>query len=132
LILIVAVVVILIAIGVGVAMMQRSRLRPLPDEAKGRYLNSWRAVEARFVDDPHAAVREADQLVVSLLRDRGARMEDGRGLPEDLVKAREASRAGDGETEGMRKAMLHYKHLVEDAVGDTSPQSRASGRKEVA
>ncbi len=115
-------------------MSRKSRMRALPDESKMRYAESWRQIETRFIQDPSGAVREADQLAVSVLRERGAKMEDERHLPDDLMHARAATGvdANAGDTEGQRKAMLHYKHIVDDAVGDTSRTPAETQRREVA
>jgi hypothetical protein len=131
---IVIVAIALVAVGIGVAMMQRNRLRPLSSEAKARYAESWSAIESRFIEKPAAAVQEADQLVVAIQRDRGARMEDARRLPRELVQARAAARTNEGEsgTEGLRKAMLGYQHIVEDALGESMHKPRTSQQREVA
>ncbi len=130
LILIVAVVV--IAVGVGV--MRRGRLRSLSPELKSRHAQSWTAIQARFLAEPAAAVQEADQLAVSILRDRGARMDDGRHLPGELRRAREAASTKEGQsgTEELRKAMLHYQAIVDAAVGESMRKSPDIQRKEVA
>ena len=132
--LIVGIVIVLMVVGVAVSMSRRSRMRALPDESKVRFAESWRQIETRFIEDPSTAVREADGLAAAVLHERGARMEDERHMPEDLVKARSAvgvdPKAGD--TEGQRKAMLHYKRIVEDAVGDTSRKPVETQRREVA
>lgn len=132
-ILIVAIV-ILVVIAVAFALMQRSRLRPLPDELKDRYAQSWRAIESRFVENPEMAISEADQLAVAVLRDRGARMDDEKHLPDKLVHAREIARSDEGQasTEGRRKAILEYKAIVYDALGRHGVPARDKGRKEVA
>ena len=134
LVLIVAVVVIALAVVIGLALWasRKTRLRPLPDETKRRYADSWRAIEARFIEDPAAAVSEADQLCVSLLRERGAQMDDERRVPDELTKAREEARVQRGQgTEELRHAMLRYQEIVDDAVGGSlrNPESR---RPEVA
>jgi hypothetical protein len=131
LILIVAVVVIVIAYGVSLA--RRGRLRSLSPENKARYAQSWSAIQARFLAEPAAAVQEADQLAVSILRDRGAKMNDGR-LPAEMQRAREVARTNEGDsgTEGLRKAMLQYQTIVDDAVGETMRKSLDAQRKEVA
>jgi hypothetical protein len=132
LILIVAVVVIVIAYGVSLA--RRGRLRSLSPENKARYAQSWSAIQARFLAEPAAAVQEADQLAVSILRDRGARMDDDKRLPADMRRAREVARTNEGDsgTEGLRKAMLQYQTIVDDAVGETMRKSLDVQRKEVA
>ena len=99
-----------------------------------RYAQAWRAVEAKFVDDPAAAVRDADALAVSIYRERGATTEDARHLPDELQRAREAARVDEGRsgTEGLRNAMLHYQRIVDDAVGERMRKSVESGHREVA
>ena len=131
-ILIVAIV-ILALIGLGVALSRRSRLRALPPESQDRYSRSWQALETRFIDDPSGAVQEADRVVVMMLGERGATMHDGRSVPEDLRRARAAASSDEGRqgTEGMRKAMVHYKRIVEDALGGAKKPSETS-RREVA
>ncbi len=123
-----------IAVGIAVLMMQRNRLRPLSDEARGRYAQSWSAIESRFIEEPAAAVQEADQLVLAILRDRGAKIEDERRLPRDLTEARAAANTNEGEsgTEGLRKAMLHYQHTVEKSVGQSMRSRNETQRREVA
>jgi len=132
LILIVAVVV--IAIVLGVSIMRRGRLRSLSPELKASHAQSWTAIQARFIAEPAAAVQEADQLAVSILRDRGAKMDDDRRLPAELRRARAAAGTNEGQsgTEGLRKAMLHYQAIVDDAVGESMRKSPDIKSKEVA
>jgi hypothetical protein len=102
-----------------------SRLRPLPDGARERYAASWRAIEARFVDSPQDAVREADQLVASLARERGA--------PEDRVSPAHAAVKDEGAelmTEHLRLAMVQRRKTVKDLLGDDPRDLR--GRRELA
>src|ERR1700674_3759059 len=66
----------------------RVDLLPLGDESRDRYLVDWDRIEMRFVDAPEEAVREADALVISLLRERGHPLVTKR-LPKDLQEARE-------------------------------------------
>ena len=109
------------------------RLRELPPESKDRYLRSWQAVEARFIDSPEEAVREADRIAVGVLSERGSTLHDEKSVPDDLKRARSAAASDKGRqgTEGMREAMVCYKRIVEDAVGDTS-RTREGYRREVA
>src|SRR6266568_9335424 len=128
------IVIVVIAVGIAMFMMQRNRLRPLSDEARARYAQSWSAIESRFIEEPAAAVQEADQLVLAILRDRGARIEDERRLPRELTEARAAAQTNEGEsgTEGLRKAMLHYQHTVENSVGQSMRSRNETQRREVA
>jgi hypothetical protein len=56
------------AAGVG---RRRPQLRPLPAESRDRYVADWDEIETKFVDAPEQAVREAEALVMSMLRERG-------------------------------------------------------------
>jgi len=127
-------VVVILAIALIVALARRSsRLRPLPAESRDRFARTWSNIESRFIEDPRAAVQEADRVAVLILSERGATMPDGRDVPQDLQHARAAASSDEGRqgTEGMRKAMVHYKHMVDDAIG-TAKESREASRREVA
>ncbi len=133
-ILIVAIIAAIVIIGIVVAAARkRVELRDLPPESKDRYLRSWQAVEARFIDSPEEAVREADRVAVGVLSERGSTLHDEKSVPDDLKRARSAAASDKGRqgTEGMREAMVCYKRIVEDAVGDTS-RTRENYRREVA
>ena len=94
-----------VVIALGVLVMRRGRLRSLSPELKSRHAQSWTAIQARFLAEPAAAVQEADQLAVSILRDRGARMDGDRQLPGELRRAREVAGTEEGQsgTEGLRR-----------------------------
>lgn len=133
-VLIIAIVaVIVIGAIVAFAARKRTRLQDLPPESKDRYLRSWQMVEARFIENPTEAVREADKVAVGVLSERGATLHDERSVPDELRDARQAAASDKGRegTEGMREAMVHYKRIVEDGVGDTT-RSREDYRREVA
>jgi hypothetical protein len=126
---------VVLAIALIVALSRRSRLRALPPESRDRYARSWRALETRFFDDPHGAVQEADKVVVMMLGERGATMHDERKVPAELKHAREAASSDEGRqgTEGMRKAMVHYKRIVQDSLGgDMTKRPEEAARREVA
>jgi hypothetical protein len=90
---------------------------PLSNEARDRYLADWDRVEMRFVDAPGEAVHEADALVISVLRERRHPLETRR-LPKDLQQARDDASMEKGDrTEGMRRAMLHYRVVMEKMIG---------------
>jgi hypothetical protein len=120
-VLMIVVVAVLIIIGLIAAFTGRigSRLRALPEDARDRFARSWIAIEGRFIENPRAAVQEADKLAVMILSQRGATLEDQKRVPKDLLLAREAAASDEGRegTEGMRRAMVQYKRIVDDAVG---------------
>src|SRR5439155_880113 len=51
-------------------------IRPLPETSRVRYVESWRTVQADFVDDPQRAVAAADSLLQSVLAERGYPVEN--------------------------------------------------------
>jgi hypothetical protein len=113
----VLVIVLIVVFGRGSRRVGRRDLLPLPDESRDRYLVEWDRIEMRFVDAPGEAVREADALVMSLLRERRHPLET-RLLPKEVREARvEASMEKGDRTEGMRRAMLQYRAVMERMVG---------------
>ena len=51
-------------------------IRPLSNTARERYVVQWQTVQAQFVDNPNAAVASADQLIQSVMGDRGYPVKD--------------------------------------------------------
>ena len=101
----------------GSRRVNHADLVPLSEESRDRYLMEWDRIETRFVDAPEEAVREADTVVMSVLRERRHPLETRR-LPHDVDKARRDASMGRGDrTEGMRRAMLRYRAVMETMVG---------------
>jgi hypothetical protein len=115
-------------------------ITPLSPGARERYATEWERVQARFVDDPEGAVREADALIQSVMSERGYPMDDfdqraadiSVDHPQVVENYREGNRLaranalGDGTTEDLRQAMQHYRALFDDLldVGSDEPLSR--------
>ena len=114
------------------------QIRELDPRARERYSESWRSVQAHFVDDPHGAVREADELVTSVMRDRGYPTSDfdqqagdlsvdHAGVIDNYRRAHEISLAGEqgqASTDDLRQATVHYRALFEELLagrGDPAP-----------
>jgi len=109
-------------------------IRPLTTAARERYLVEWERVQARFVDDPEGAVREADMVVQSVMSERGYPTDDFEQRAADVSvdhprvveNYREGHRLtrqnalGDGTTEDLRQAMVHYRALFEELVDETA------------
>ena len=109
---------------------RRINLVPLSNESRDRYLTDWDRIETRFVEAPEEAVREADALVMSILRERRHPLEDRR-LPRELRDAHHDMSVKGDRTEGMRRALLHYRVVVERMVGARALDGR-DGRREMA
>jgi FtsZ-interacting cell division protein ZipA len=100
-------------------------LKPLPPEARERYLQQWQQTQSRFVDDPTGAVSEADDLVNRVMRDRGYPVDDFEQRAADIsVEHPElveryrtangiarASEQGTASTEDLRHSVRHYRAL---------------------
>jgi hypothetical protein len=105
-------------------------IRALSTEARDRYSASWIQVQGRFVDEPGAAVSEADRLVSAVMRDRGYPMDDfgqrsadiSVDLPhvvDDYRAAHAISMANDhgkASTEDLRQAFVHYRSLFDELL----------------
>jgi len=122
-----------IAVLIGFVRAWQARLIPLTREARDRYVRAWDRVEARFLYAPQEAVRDADGLVMSALRDRRHPI-DYDSLPR---RAREARRKlsldeGRGATELLRQAMLDYRAVLDDMVGQRHREAARQGRRQTA
>lgn len=112
---------------------RRSKLniRSLDPAERERYHSSWTQTQARFVDEPQSAVREADALVMLVMRDRGYPVDDfdqrSADISVDHPRVVENYRAahgismandqGQATTEDLRQAMVHYRELFEELLG---------------
>jgi len=116
------------AAGVG---RRRPQLRPLSAESRDRYANEWDEIETKFVDAPEQAVREAEALVMSVLRERGHPLLE-RDLPREVQRAHRLGYSSRDKTEGMRQALLHYRAVMERMVGPEDKALRDQRRREMA
>lgn len=106
-------------------------LRELTDESRATYSAAWEEIQARFVDSPDEAVGAADELVTRLIAERGyptgdyddqlahlsvdhARTLDHYRRAHDINLAHER---GEASTEQLRQALVHYRALVADLLG---------------
>jgi hypothetical protein len=107
-------------------------LRELSVADRARFQEAWASVQARFVDGPAGAVTEADQLVGDLMATRGYPVSDFETRAADIsvdhplvVQNYRAGHdiavhhlKGEATTEDLRRAMIHYRALFEDLVGE--------------
>jgi hypothetical protein len=107
-------------------------LQPLGQGDRARFVESWRRVQARFVDGPGGAVTEADQLLRDVMSTRGYPasefeqraadisvdhpmvLENYRSAHEIAVRQTQ----GQASTEDLRQAMIHYRTLFDELVGE--------------
>ena len=110
----------------------RPALRPLPAEAMERYAGAWDRIEAHFMNAPEEAVREADALALALLAERQHPLAED-VLPNEMRRARRAAAGKEARgTEGLRRAMLHYRAVIEQMAVSPVERERARSRREIA
>ena len=114
-------------------------IKPLSDAARTKYAADWVAIQERFVDAPDAAVTDAYSLVTTVMTERGYPIDDDEQVLGDLSvehaqtvghfrAAREITRnaaAGNAATEDLRQALIHYRVLFADLLGE--PDGAAIG-----
>ena len=123
------VVVLLLLVRAAGSRRRTPRLRPLAAEARERYISDWDDLEGKFVDAPEQTVREAETLVMSMLRERGHPLTE-RDLPSEMQRAHKLGYSSRGErTEGMRQALLHYRAVMERMMGSMDHVRRDEQRR---
>ena len=110
--------------------VEKLTIRDLDPVERAHFSDRWRALQSRFVDDPKGVVTEADTLVSLLMQTRGYPLADFQQRAADIsvdhprVVANYRSGHeialrlgnGDGTTEDLRTAMIHYRSLVDELV----------------
>jgi hypothetical protein len=122
------------------ARMKRRReleIQPVSPETAERYTVEWRDVQARFVDQPSEAVKDADRLVTRLMQERGYPTDDFEQQAADVSVDHPnvvdnyrgahtvwlSNEQGKAETEDLRRAMVHYRSLFEELLERETPES---------
>jgi hypothetical protein len=119
--------------------MDKIQVRPLSHEDHVRFSDNWHDVQAHFVDDPAASIREADRLVCDVMRARGYPMSEFEHRAEDLsvdhphvVRNYRAAHdiaqrheTGQASTEDLRQALVYYRDLFDELL-----EARMAGHRE--
>ena len=108
------------------------QLTPLSTQSTAQYSAAWEEVQIRFVDAPDEAVGTADELVTRLIAERGyptgnyddqlahlsvrhaQTLQHYRGAHEISQR----SERGEATTEDLRQALVHYRALFADLLGE--------------
>jgi hypothetical protein len=126
---------------------EQLEIRPLDPQARQRYEERWRVVQAEFVDAPDGAVANAHALVRAVMQERGYPTEDFDQRVADVsvdhptvaenyraaAAIAERSARGDATTEELRQALQHYRALFDDLLSGVDSGSRrdaASAREQ--
>lgn len=111
--------------------VKRLQIRTLAPGDRQRFADSWRQVQAQFVDDPLTAVTRADRLVADVLHLRGYPVADFEQRAADISvdhpvvvenyrAAHEIAlkhQRGEASTEELRQGMVYYRTLFEELLG---------------
>ena len=109
-------------------------IQPLTDSARASYAARWAGIQEQFVDAPADAVASSQVLIAAVMSERGYPAEGHEQVLADLSvghasvldryrAAEEISRsaaAGTASTEDLRVAMIDYRALFRDLVGETA------------
>ncbi|MEU1604996.1 hypothetical protein [Micromonospora matsumotoense] len=107
-------------------------LTPLSPQDRARYAAAWEELQVRFVDSPAETVGDADELVSRLIADRGyptgefteqvahLSVEHARTLTHyrEAHEIRLRNERGEAGTEDLRQAVVHYRALFADLLGE--------------
>jgi hypothetical protein len=107
-------------------------IRPLSVSDRQRYSQKWMQCQTQFVDDPEGAVEAADDLLTEVIRARGYAADNpfdriadiSAAYPQQAPSYRLADelqtryRRGQGSTEDLRNAFVHYRDIFDEILGD--------------
>jgi hypothetical protein len=110
--------------------VEKFPIRPLAPADRDRFSERWRAVQARFVDDPPGAVRDGDALIQEVMKARGYPVGDFEQRAADLSvdhpvvvqsyraarEIAERNRRREASTEDLRRALVHYRNLFQELI----------------
>jgi len=113
-------------------------IKPLPADMRGHFVETWRQVQGKFVDDPKYAVTRADDLLGEVMAARGYPMSEFEQRADDLSvdhadvvqnyrKGHEIAvrhSRGEASTEDLRAAMIHYRTLFDELVNEPAPAAQ--------
>ncbi|HET6846130.1 MAG TPA: hypothetical protein VFH29_04810, partial [Anaerolineales bacterium] len=106
------------------------KIRPLSPAERERYAADWKSVQAKFVDEPGQATKEADRLIMEVMQLRAYPISDFEQRAADvsiqypslvahyraarvIALKNEQKHAG---TEDLRQAMIHYRSLFDELL----------------
>ena len=109
-------------------------IRPLTPSDRGHFVESWRMIQAQFVDNPGAAIAEANRLLADVMSARGypaANIDfeqraadisvDHPLVVENYRTAHSIAglhSRGRANTEELRQAMIHYRSVFEELISE--------------
>jgi hypothetical protein len=126
-------------------------IRPLTESARAGYAREWATLQEQFVDTPADAVAASQVLVGAVMNERGYPTGNRDQVLADLSvehaktldhyraaeEISESATAGTASTEDLRQAMIHYRALFRELLGEsadagTGPDATTPARDAVA
>jgi len=124
--------------------IEHFEVKPLSEEQRQKFAQAWQQEQARFVDQPRVAVKNANRLVTEVMKARGYPMGDFEQRAADVsvdhpvvvenyrvahsIAVRDSSE--NVGTEALREAMIHYRSLFADLLHDGGTQPVREGTTE--
>ena len=113
----------------------------LDPAARARYMQEWAAVQELFVDTPQRAVAEAQRLVMTVMNERGYPTDQPDQILADLSvdhasvldhyrvasAISERAAAGTASTEDLRQALINYRTLFGELLGEPIEPAATAG-----
>lgn len=120
------------------ARVENLHLHVVSNEERSHFVDAWRVLEARFVDDPRGAVADADRLIGEVMQARGFPSTDYEQrvtdlsatypqLVDDYRTTHEIvlrSQHNENTTEDLRQAMKSFRALFGELVGTKDAEPR--------
>jgi hypothetical protein len=120
-------------------------IRPLTADEINRFSLEWQSTQTAFVDEPHASLQKADQLIREVMKARGYPVEDFEQRAADIsvdypdlvtdyrglhmIAVKEAD--DEVSTEEMRQAMVHGRDLFEELVRKETPETTTTQKETI-
>jgi FtsZ-interacting cell division protein ZipA len=113
--------------------VENLHIKELEPGDRQSFASEWQVVQAKFVDSPVQAIKDADNLVQKVMDRRGYPVDDFEQMAADLSVQHgavvrnyraahtiaEEAKDDRANTEDLRQAMIHYRALFSDLLGET-------------
>jgi hypothetical protein len=118
--------------------LEQLRIHPLSPIDRERFIGEWTDVQAVFVDDPARAVDRADELINTIMTAKGytgytvsERIENVFAAHPQVARHYQEAcailadhRNGRTSTENLRRAMVDYRELIHELLGEGREEYR--------
>jgi FtsZ-interacting cell division protein ZipA len=125
--------------------VEKLNLRELTPDERTRFAQAWQQTQARFVDEPKVAIKDADTLIIEVMQAIGYPMSDFERRADDISVTHaevvphyraahamaERNQTGEASTEELRQAFVHYRALFDEMLGATPTAINGSRNREV-